>query len=63
MKLDIIKRAVQFLLTDYTSAYQKKQPCGGVRKKSSEIFCKIHRKAPLPESLFNKAADCWYAFN
>ena len=26
------------------------------RKQPAEVFCKIHRKTPVPESLFNKVA-------
>ena len=33
---------------------QKQSSRGVLRKKYSQKFCKIHRKTPVPESLFNK---------
>ena len=42
--------------TYYVKGVQKQPFADVLQNKCSEIFCKIHRKVPMLESLFNKVA-------
>ena len=44
------------LVTNNCQSYRKKPPEVFCKRRCSETFCKIHRKTPVLESLFNKVA-------
>ena len=52
--LQIAKIDLNYKLQLLAYEYQKQSPRGVLRKRCSEKFPKIHRKTPLPESIFKK---------
>ena len=54
--LQIAKLDLNYKLQLLAYEYQTQSPRGVLRKRRPQKFRKIHRKIPLPESLFNKVA-------
>ena len=52
--LQIAKLDLNYKLQLLAYEYQTQSPRGVLRKRRPQKFRKIHRKIPLPESLFNK---------
>ena len=62
LSLQIAKIDLNYKLQLLASEYQKQSPESVLRKRCSYKFLKIHRKAPLPKSLFDKVAGLRLAF-
>ena len=62
LSLQIAKIDLNYRLQLLTSEYQKQSPKSVLRKRCFYKFLIIHRKAPLPKSLFDKVAGLSLAF-